>query len=172
MNVLMFLALRAAHVLFAGVWIGSTVYVSLLLGPVVEEAGPAGGQIMMRLDRRGLHTYMGAVAMTTMATGAYLLWRFTGGFDPSVIVTHAGIAFGAGGVSGLLAGIIGAAVVGKSASQMVSIMTEATGVPDGPAKGALMQRAVALRGRIKGGTRLVMALQTVALVLMSVGHYV
>jgi hypothetical protein len=35
-----------------------------------------------------------------------------------------------------------------------------------------MQRAAALRGRIKGGTRLVMALQTVALVLMSVGHYV
>src|ERR1700761_2574912 len=96
----MFLTLRATHVLFAAVWIGSTAYILLLLGPVVEEAGPVGGQIMMRLDRRGLHTYMAVVAFTTMLSGAYLLWRFTGGFDPAVLATHAGMAFGGGGIAG------------------------------------------------------------------------
>ena len=121
MNTLMFLALRAAHVLCAAVWIGSTVYISLLLTPAVEDAGPAGGQIMMRLDRRGLHTYMAAVAATTIVSGAYLLWRFTGGFDPGAIFTHAGMAFGAGGVAGILAGIVGGAVVGRSGSQVVAL---------------------------------------------------
>jgi uncharacterized membrane protein len=171
-NTLMFLALRAAHVLCAAVWIGSTVYISLLLTPAVEDAGPAGGQIMMRLDRRGLHTYMAAVAATTIVSGAYLLWRFTGGFDPGVIATHAGMAFGAGGVAGILAGVVGGAVVGRSGSQVVAIMSQAVQLSDGPAKGALMQRAEALRRRIKAATRLVVSLQATALLLMSVGHYV
>jgi uncharacterized membrane protein len=172
MTSILFLALRAMHVLFAAVWIGSTVYISLLLTPAVEDAGPAGGQIMMRLDRRGLHTYMAAIALTTVFSGAYLLWRFTGGFDPGVITTHAGLAFGAGGLSGVLAAIVGATVVGRSGAQAVTIMTQAAGVPEGPARGALMQRAGALRARIKSGTRVVMALQATALLLMSVGHYV
>jgi hypothetical protein len=172
MSTLVFLALRATHVLCAAVWIGSTAYISLLLTPAVEDAGPAGGQIMMRLDRRGLHTYMAVVAVTTILSGAYLLWRFTGGFDPGVVATHAGIAFGSGGLFGVLAGIIGATVVGRSGAQVVAIMTEAVGVPDGPARGALMQRAGALRQRIKGATRVVMMLQVTALVLMSLGHYV
>lgn len=172
MNAVMFLVLRAAHVLCAAVWIGSTVYISLLLTPAVEDAGPAGGQIMMGLDRHGLHRYMAAVSMTTIASGVYLLWRFTGGFDPGVVATHAGIVFGLGGTSGVLAGIVGATVVGRSGSQVVAIMKEAAVVPDGAAKGALMQRAAGLRRRIKGGTRVIMVLQAIALTLMAVGHYV
>jgi hypothetical protein len=171
-NSLLFLVLRATHVLFAAVWIGSTAYMLLMLAPVVEEAGPAGGQMMMRLDRRGLHKYMAAVSMTTIASGVYLLWRFTGGFDPSVAATHAGIVFGVGGASGLLAGIIGATVVGPSGSKVVAIMTEAVTVPDGPVKGALMHRATSLRQRIKSSTKIIMALQALALMLMAVGHYV
>ena len=78
-----------------------------------------------------------------------------------------------GGVAGILAGIVGATVIGPSGSQVVAIMTKATVFTDGPEKGALMQRAAALRQRIKGGTRLVIkALQATALLLMSVGHYV
>jgi len=172
MNALVFLLLRATHVLFAAVWMGSTAYMSLLLTPAVEDAGPAGGQMMMRLDRQGLHKYMAIVAMTTMFSGVYLLWRFTGGFDRAVLWTHAGLVFACGGASGILAGILGAAVVGRSGSQVVAIMTDAAAVPDGPAKGALMQRAAILRERIKGGTRMIMVLQAVALTLMAVGHYV
>ena len=167
MQTLLFLALRATHVLCAAVWIGSTAYISLLLTPAVEDAGPVGGQIMMRLDRRGLHTYM-----TTIASGAYLLWRFTGGFDPGVVATHAGMAFATGGLSGVIAGIIGATVIGRGGAQVIAIMTEAVPMPDGPAKGALMQRAAGLRMRIKAATRVVMALQSTALILMAVGHYV
>jgi len=35
-----------------------------------------------------------------------------------------------------------------------------------------MQRAEGLRRRIKGGTRMIMVLQAIALMLMAVGHYV
>jgi hypothetical protein len=87
-------------------------------------------------------------------------------------MTHAGLAFGTGGTAGLLAGIIGGAVVGRSAVRVSAIMRQAVGVPDGPFKGALLQQAAVLRRRIHTGSQVVLALQTTALVLMSVGHYV
>src|SRR5262249_53004039 len=156
-------------VLCAAVWIGSTFYIALLLTPAVEDAGPAGGQIMMGLDRRGLHRYMAIVSMTTIASGIYLLWRFTGGFDPGVVPPHAGLVFGVGGSSGVLAGIIGATVVGRSGSQVMAIMKQAASTSDGATRGALMQRAAGLRRRIKSGTRAIMVLQAIALMLMAVG---
>jgi hypothetical protein len=58
---------------------------------------------------------MAAVAAATVATGVYLLWRFTGGFDAGVITSHAGLAFGTGGAAGILAGVVGGAVVGRNA---------------------------------------------------------
>ena len=172
LNIVIFLGLRVLHVLFAATWIGTTVFLSLLLAPVVDESGPAGGLVMARLDRRGFHTYMATVGGMTVLTGAYLLWRFSGGLASSVIATHAGIAFGIGGVSGILAFVIGGAVVGRSGKQVVDLMGRASSMPDGPAKGSLVQRATAARGRLKVGAKVVLLLQAVALVLMAVGHYV
>lgn len=171
MMTIAFLVLRALHVGVAAIWIGSTVFISKMLEPVIEDSGPAGGQVMMRLNR-GLTAYMAGVATATLLTGIYLLWHFTGGFDLSVITTHAGMAFGTGGTAGILAGIIGGAVVGRSAVKVSAIMRQAVGLPEGPAKGALLQQAASLRERMHRGTSVVLVLQSIALVLMSVGHYV
>ena len=170
--VFLFLALRAAHVLMAGIWVGSTVFMSGLLMPAIEASGPSGGQVMMRMDRGGIATYMAVLGGATVLTGLYLLWHFTGGFDPAVAASHAGMAFGTGGAGGILAGVIGASVVGRSAKKIASLMREAVGMTDGPVKGALMQQASALGRRAKSGSRVGIMLQVIALVLMAVGHYV
>jgi len=170
MNALLFLAVRASHVLIAALWIGSAVFVSVLLMPAVEAAGSSGGQVMGRL-RRGVSMYMAVLSGATVVTGLYLFWRFTGGFDPAVSASHAGLAFGIGGTSGILAGIIGG-FVGRSANGVANLTDQAIGMPDGPAKGALMDHVALLRRRMKVGTRVVITLQMIAFVLMSVGHYV
>ena len=126
---------------------------------------------MLRLGTR-LGAYMATLSVVTILSGVYLLWRFTGGFDPAVSATHAGVAFGVGGVAGILAGVVGGAIVGRSAEHMMKIMTESVSVADGPAKAALMQRAATFRRRMTGGTRVVLALQAIALVLMTLGHYI
>lgn len=172
LNTLTFLALRVVHVLFAATWIGTTVFTSLVLMPAVDRSGPSGGQVMARMDRRGFHTYMATLAGTTVLTGLYLIWRFMGGFDLAVAATHAGIAFGIGGASGVLAFIVGGAVVGRNGKQLVEVMGRAAGLPDGPDKGFLMQRATAARRRVTVGSKVVLGLQAVALVLMTVGHYI
>ena len=171
-NVLMFLTIRTAHVAVAAVWIGSTVFNLFLLAPALDDSGASGGQVMAHVDRRGLHLYMMTLGLTTVLTGLYLLWRFTGGFDAGVIATHAGIAFGIGGAAGIAAGVIGGGVVGRSGAAMTRLMAAAAGLPEGPAKGVLFSQVALLKHRMKIGSRVVLALQASALVLMTVGHYV
>ena len=171
MNVMVFLGLRALHVLVAALWIGSTIFISQLLVPAVKISGPAGGQVMMSINRRGLGVYMSILGAMTVVTGLYLLWHFAGGFG-AVGETHAGIAFAIGGSSGILAGIVGGAIVGRNARNVDSLMREAAGLPEGPAKAALIQRSAPLWQRIRLGERFVIAFQLIALVLMAVGHYV
>ena len=172
MNAIAFLAVRAAHVLVAGLWIGSTVFGALWLMPAVEASGASGGQVMGRIVRNGYSTYMSAIGLTTLLTGLYLLWRFTGGFDPSVAATHAGVVFGSGGLAGILAGIIGGAVVGRSAGELTALGALLSRPVEDPARGSCVQRAATLRHRMKAGTQAVIALQSVALMSMAVGHYV
>ncbi len=171
MSTLLFLGLRALHVLLAAVWIGSTVFVSVLLLPVVETSGPSGGQVMTKINHY-MHLYMAVLGVSTVVTGIYLLWRFTGGFDPAVSATHAGMAFSVGGASGILASLVGGGVVGRSGQRVMHIVRQAVDMADGPAKGALMRQAATLRRRMKIGTRFVIALQATAVVLMALGHYI
>jgi hypothetical protein len=114
---------------------------------------------------------MGALGAMTIVTGLYLLWHFAGGFG-SITASHAGLAFGIGGTSGILAGVIGGGVVGRSGVKIATLMREAASLPDGPVKAELMGRSAPLHHRMKIGSRAVIALQMVALVLMAVGHYV
>ena len=171
MTATMFLAIRAAHVLVAALWIGASVFASTLVMPAIDASGPTGGQVMQRLNRRGFHIYMTVVSATTLLTGIYLFWHFTG-FDPSVTTTHAGLVFGAGGAAGILAGIIGGAVVGRSGKQLESLLRNALTIADDQTHRALLARVNSLKRRVKIGTRVVIGMQTVALVFMAVGHYV
>jgi hypothetical protein len=171
MQTVLFLALRAGHVLLAAIWFGSTVFVSELLVPALDAAGPAGGQIMGSLSRR-VTVYMAILAGTTVLTGIYLYWHFTGGFDPQVSATNAGRAFGIGGLAGLIAAIIGGSVVGRSANQLGPIMGQVATTTDAAAKNALLGQATALRQRIKSASKVVLLLQLIALVLMAIGHYI
>jgi len=169
---LLFLIIRPLHVLLSAIWIGSAVFTSYLLMPAVDADPPAGGRIMMSLNRNGLVAFFGSMAGFTVLTGLYLYWRFTGGFGPEASRSHAGLAFGIGGVAGTLAAVIGGSVVGRSSNRLIAIMEQAARMPDGPEKTALLQPAAALRQRIASAGHVVVALQVIALVLMAVAHYI
>ncbi len=171
MSSLLFLLLRVLHVLLAAVWLGTTVFMSFMLMPVIEESGAAGGQIMVGLNRKGLTAFFGAIGGITVLTGIYLFWRFTGGFDPTISRTHAGMAYSVGGAAGLLAVIIGGSVVGRGSNKLVGLMSQLATLPEAQ-KGAVVHQANALRQRIKSFGFVVLALQVIALTLMAVAHYI
>ena len=172
MNSTMFLIVRAAHVTAAAIWIGSHIFSTFMLMPAIDASGPSGGQVMMRINRRGIVAYMLSVAALTLVSGLVLYWRFTGGFDPALAATHAGLAFGLGGTAGILAGGIGGGVIGRGAKRMTAIASQLATPSNDAERANLMSQAAALRRRMKIGSQLVTVLQATAIVLMAVGHYV
>lgn len=172
MSTVMFLSLRVLHVLLASLWIGATFFISAFLMPAVSDAGPAGGQVMIGLNRKGLVPFFAAIGGTTVLTGIYLFWRFTSGFDPALSGSRAGIAYSIGGLAGLVAAILGGAVVGRSSKKIVAVMEQASKTSDGPKKAALMQEAAGLRQTLTTFGAVVIVCQVIALVLMAVAHYI
>ena len=157
-STLVFLLLRVVHVLLAAVWIGMTAFVVFLLMPTIKEPGPGGAPLAQAMMRRGLHIYMASLGGTVVLTGFYLYWRFTGGFDPALSATRGAMMFGAGGIAGTLALILGGAVVGKNAKKMASATS--------PAEFATHRDKSATFGLI------VLVLQLIAIAAMALGHYV
>lgn len=163
---LLFLLSRTLHILFAAIWVGSTVFITFMLMPAIENTGPAGGTVMMRINKGGLTAFMGVLGGVTALTGLYLLWRVSAAGGRTAMI------FGIGGLAGILATIIGGAVVGRAAKTAITLMEEIGKTSDGAMKNAMMLKVAAARARMKSGGMVVLVLQIIALLLMSVGHYV
>jgi hypothetical protein len=82
------------------------------------------------------------------------------------------MVFGTGGIAGLISVIVGGAVVGRNMKRMGDLGGKAMALPEGPERARLMSESNTARDRGVAGARIVLALQTVALVCMAVGHYV
>jgi uncharacterized membrane protein len=167
----LFLVLRAAHVLFAAVWVGATVFATFFLMPAVGDAGPAAGPVMGALMRRKLPAFMATIGGLAVLTGIYLLYRFTSGFNPAVSASPPARMFSIGGLAGIVALIIGGAIVSRSAKKMGEIGARIASAPEAD-RGALAAQMAAHRQRAAAFSRVVVVLQLIALVLMAIGHYV
>jgi uncharacterized membrane protein len=167
----LFLLLRAAHVLLAALWVGSMAFTTFFLMPAFQESGPAAGPVMAALVRRKFSVFMSAIGGTTVLTGFYLYYRFTGGFDPALSGSMGARVFGTGGLAGLAALIIGGAVVARNAKKMAAIGPRLASAPDSE-RAALAADMAAARQRAATFSLVVIVLQVIAVVLMAIGHYV
>jgi uncharacterized membrane protein len=167
-----FLAVRAAHVLLAAAWLGTVAFIYLFLSPALDEMGPSGAALMTTMGRRGFHPLIAAIGGTTVLTGLWLYWRFTGGFDPTASATMGARVFGAGGVAGILALVIGGAIVGRTVKKLEALAAKVPATTDAAARTALLAEIGATKRRMAVFGKIVLALQVVALLCMAVGHYV
>ena len=170
-NVLLYLLMRVLHVVLAGIWLGAAFFITLFLIPATGQMGPAGGQLMTALVRRGLTTFMAALGGTVLVTGFYLFWRYTAGFDPAVSASRAGMAYGTGALAGLIAAILGGSVVGRGAKKMAALGERLSSAPEGQ-RGALMSEMTALRARVAASGRIVLIMLLIAMATMALGHYI
>ena len=168
----LFLAMRVLHIVLAAVWFGGAVVMTFFVVPAIKEAKAGGGAVMAAVQRRNFPMVMQAIAGVTVLSGIYLYWRFTGGFDPVVSASMAGRVFGTGGLAGILSIVIGASVVGRTMMKIGDIMAKAAAMPDGPEKAALMQSVAPLQARAELFGKIVIVLMLIAIVTMSIGHYV
>ena len=169
---LLFLVLRALHVLLAALWVGSTAFMVFFVMPAFKDTGPAAATMMGAIARKGLNAFMAVLGGITVLTGFYLYWRMTGGFDPALSATHGAMVFGTGGLAGLVSLIIGGAVVGRNMKRMGELGGQASALPEGPERARLMGASNAARDRGITGARLVLGLQMIAVICLAVGHYI
>jgi len=170
-STLVFLLLRAAHVLIAAIWVGATFFVTFFLFPTLQDSGPAAGPVMGGLMRRRLPAFQASLGGLAVLTGIYLYYRFTGGFNPELSGTMAARVFGAGGVCGIAALVIGGAVVAKNAKKMAELGARIPAAAENE-RAALAAQMASHRARAALASRIVIVLQMIAVVLMAIGHYV
>jgi hypothetical protein len=160
-----FVTLRSAHIAVAALWLGSA---ALLVWFVMPSAGNLAPEMVTRLVRKKLHVYMGSLGGTTVLTGLLLYGHLTR-FSAASMGSHVGIAYGIGGAMGLIALIIGGAVVGKSVAKIAELHTSAG---EG-ARSSETTAAIQMLGRrAAGGGRVVVTLLLATLIVMTVGHFV
>jgi hypothetical protein len=166
----MYLTIRALHVLLGALWFGFTVLMAYFLMPSMEEAGPAGGKVAAGLERHRLNVAMGVISGLTILSGIWLYWRYTAGFNPAISRSHAGMAFGLGGLLGIIAAIIGGSVVGRSMKRAGALAATAASAPEAD-RGALLSQAAGLRARARSAAKLLGILLAITVILMATAAY-
>jgi hypothetical protein len=167
-----FLSMRALHVVCAALWLGSTAMLGLFVMPAIDRLGANAGAVMTNLQKTGLNAFMGSIGGLTVLSGFYLYWHFTAGFDPTLSGSAEGICFGVGGLLGLGAAIVGGSVVGRGARSLAAAGAELAATTEASARTALLADIERLRAQVKTFGHLVMTMLLIAMILMSVAHYV
>jgi uncharacterized membrane protein len=152
------LALRILHIGGGVFWVGTTLFAAFFLEPSVSAAGPAGGEVMNRLNATRFHPVMITLTLVTLLAGLRLLSIVSGGFNATWMHSPSGLCYTIGGVSALVGFVIGAGVNGPTARKLGSV-TDAT------AREALL-------ARLRVATRATAWLLILTVVLMAIGRYV
>ena len=93
------IVLRLVHVLGGVFWAGSAIFSWLFLAPALAGVGPAAGQVMGALQRRGLFTALPVVALLTIGSGLRLMWIGSGGFGAAYFASGPGLTFALAGAA-------------------------------------------------------------------------
>jgi len=165
MHVDPFVLLRTLHLLAAAFWLGAGATLTLIIFPAIRRSGSAGGAFVAQAQRGGLPKFMAAAAGLTILSGIGLYWqwsRLAGG-----IGAHGtgGILLMLGAVAGILAAIMGGAILAPTAKQLADLATA------GSVDATRQSRADALHRRMTGATRLTLLLLVSAFLLMAASRF-
>jgi uncharacterized membrane protein len=97
------LTLRLIHIFGAIFWVGSLMFTSFFLVPVIRSSPAVAGQVMTGLQKRRLFTILPIVAFFTIASGLRLLAIASAGFSGAYFSTSTGRTFATSAVAATIA---------------------------------------------------------------------
>jgi uncharacterized membrane protein len=165
------LVVHVIHIVCAALWVGAAAVSAIVLMPALRELGAEGGKFAAAIERRKFGMLVGIIAFVTVVTGFWLYYLYTGGFSPEVSRSHAGMAYGTGGLFGLIALIIGGGVLSRSLAKAHAIAAQAANLPAGADRAPLLAEAARLRHRAETAGRIVAVLVVIAATLMAAALY-
>jgi len=166
------LIVRVIHIICAALWVGAAAVSAIVLMPALRDLGAEGGKFAAAIERRKFGGLVGIIAVVTVLSGFWLYYLYTGGFSPEVSRSHAGMAYGAGGLLGLTALIIGGGVLSRSLVKASTIAAQAANMPAGADRAPLLAQAARLRHRAETAGRIVAVLVVIAATLMAAALYI
>ena len=168
---LLMIALRLVHIVLGSVWVGIVVFNTIFLGPAVQELGSDGGKVMGVLVRRGMMTFLPVVALGTLLSGVWLLWKVSLGFNEHYFHTAAVHAFSGGGAMAIIAYLIGITVLRPSTLRAGALAQGMAQVTDETERSARQQQIKILRSRARRSGQIVATLLVLSTAAMAVGRY-
>jgi len=164
-------AARILHVLGGVIWVGSMFFVAMFLMPSMVEAGPDAGKVMAGLNRRKFMIVVPVIAIVTMLSGLWLLWRVSMGFSAEYMSSGPGRTYSLGATFAILAFIIGVTITRPSMMKMNKLMQSAANASPAE-RDAIMAQAQAQRDRGIRWGKVIGFLLIGAATLMALGRYV
>ncbi len=171
MNAVM-VVLRLVHIGLGVVWAGAIFFVVIFLEPSVREAGPDGARVMQGLAKRHYLNILPVVAGLTILSGIALYWLVSGGLSSGWITTSYGMSLTVGGITALLAFLLGVFVMRRATLQAAGLGSAIQRSPEGGEREALMAEIQALRLRARTSARWVAVLLAIAVATMAVARFV
>jgi len=164
--------LRFFHVVSGILWVGGVVTATGFILPAIQATGPAGGSVMRYLL---LNTkfggYFPSLGGLTVLSGLWMFWHDGTASNGTFYSSNQGITISIGALGGIIALIVGGALVGRSFGQIGKILRaiDAAGGQPTAEQGAQM---TALRAKMATGSKIVLPSLLVAATAMAIARYV
>ena len=156
------LVLRSVHILSAIFWMGSTLFIGLVLMPGVISMGRQGQQVMMRLTRR-IHPAMTTAGLLTVLSGLTMYYFVSGGFQMEVMLGPR-LPLTLGALAGLGAIAVGLGVLGRASTRM-AVLGEDIAAQGGTPTPQQAAQMASLQATLRRGS----ALETLLMLLAVLG---
>ncbi len=158
---LILLTMRGLHILLGVFWAGTLIFSAVFLVPAIRDAGPDGAKVVAGLMRRRFLDVVPVAAALTIASGLWLYWFDSNGFQAPFMRSSMGMMLGVGALAALIAFALGLGIVRPA-------MLRAAALSQDPTQLAAAQ---ALRLRAAGFGRVVAVLLGVATAAMAMARY-
>ena len=162
--------LRVVHVAGGVFWAGAILFVVHFLEPAVRDAGPDGAKVMQALRKHHYLEVVPIAAALTLLSGFALYWLDFGRAHPGPGASGAELTFALGGLTSLVAFVIGVSLLRPSALRIGALGTELGQAP-AERQAALQEEIGRLRVRMRKSGRWVARLLGIAILTMAVGRY-
>jgi uncharacterized membrane protein len=160
--------LRFIHIVGGVYWVGAMSLMAFFVFPAIRDAGPAGGQVMQNLAKRGMMTWTPAIAVLTMLAGLRLMMK-VGAENPGYFSTTQGMTYSIGGAIAILAFLHGMFASRPVALKMAALSAQMA--DPGANKEALGAEMKALQAKGGFNLRLLATLLLISASSMALARY-
>jgi hypothetical protein len=167
-----FLTLRLIHILGGIFWVGSMIFTTFFLAPVIRSSPAVAGQVMAGLQKRRLFIALPVVALLTIASGLRLLSIASIGFSKAYFSTPTGRTFAISAVAATIAFLLSLLISRPGFVRIGRLGASIASAPDDGSRQRIEGEMQRLTRRVAISNAFVVVLLLAAAAGMAIARYV